>query len=361
MNPGLKGVVAAETAISFIDGQHGRLIYRGYDARELALKRTFEEVAHLLWYGKLPDKAERDKLEKALADGRNIPGYVFSAIDALPLEIDMMTVMRTAVSAMGLPEFGWKPTVDQAIRLTAALPVIIAYRHRKSSGLPFVEPDMKARHVENYLYMLNGAKPYDVHIQALETYMVLTIEHGMNASTFAARVAASTETDMPTAVTAALAAMKGPLHGGAPSDVILMLNEIGTKEKAERWLRDKLENGERLMGFGHRVYKTNDPRALALREKARDLGSDDPWLDLALHVEECAIRLLEHYKPGRKLYTNVEFYAAAVMRSINMEETLFTPTFSAARMPGWTAHVLEQASHNVIYRPESYYIGELPG
>lgn len=182
----------------------------------------------------------------------------------------------------------------------------------------------------------------------------------MNASTFSARVTVSTESDMISAITSAIGTMKGPLHGGAPSDVTAMLNEIGTKEKAESWLRAKLEKGERLMGFGHRVYKTKDPRALALKEKAIEVGQDDPWLALALHVEETAIQLLEEYKPGRKLYTNVEFFAAAVMRAINMDEDLFTPTFTASRVVGWSAHVLEQAERNVIFRPESQYVGSLP-
>ncbi|MGE8203483.1 citrate synthase/methylcitrate synthase [Heyndrickxia sp. NPDC080065] len=357
---GLKGVIAAETAISYIDGQKGHLVYRGHEAREIALKYTFEEAAYFLWYGVLPTGDEVKDLDKKLKANRVLPENIQSIIHHLPNDMELMSVIRTVISSMGDSGFKWKPTIDEAIQLTAVIPTIIAYWKRKASGLPPVKPNEQYGHVENYLYMLTGEKPSKVHVKALETYMILTLEHGMNASTFSARVTVSTESDMVSAITSAIGTMKGPLHGGAPSDVTKMLNEIGKKEYAEKWLRAKLEKGERLMGFGHRVYKTKDPRALALREKALEVGQDDPWLALALHVEQTAIRLLEEYKPGRNLYTNVEFFAAAVMRSINMEDDLFTPTFTASRIVGWTAHVLEQAERNVLFRPESQYIGQLP-
>lgn len=357
---GLKGVIAAETAISFIDGNKGYLVYRGKEAKEIALNYSFEEAAYFLWHGTFPTKEELASLNQKLKNNRTLPQNIEKIMQLLPNDMELMSVIRTVVSSLGNSQYKWKPTIDEAIRLTAIIPTIIAYWKRKISGLQPVAPNEDYGHVENYLYMLTGKKPLDVHVKALETYMILTMEHGMNASTFSARVTVSTKSDMISAITSAIGTMKGPLHGGAPSDVTIMLNEIGTKENAESWLRAKLENGERLMGFGHRVYKTKDPRALALKEKALEIGQDDPWLALALHVEETAIQLLEEYKPGRKLYTNVEFFAAAVMRAINMEDDLFTPTFTASRVVGWSAHVLEQAERNVIFRPESQYIGSLP-
>lgn len=357
---GLKGVIAAETAISYIDGNKGYLVYRGKEAKEIALNYSFEEAAYFLWYGTFPTKEELASLNQKLKSNRTLPQNIKKIMHLLPQDMELMSVIRTVVSSLGNSQYKWKPTIDEAIQLTAIIPTIIAYWKRKTAGLPPVAPLENYGHVENYLYMLTGNKPLDVHVKALETYMILTLEHGMNASTFSARVTVSTESDMISAITSAIGTMKGPLHGGAPSDVTAMLNEIGTKEKAESWLRAKLEKGERLMGFGHRVYKTKDPRALALKEKAIEVGQDDPWLALALHVEETAIQLLEEYKPGRKLYTNVEFFAAAVMRAINMDEDLFTPTFTASRVVGWSAHVLEQAERNVIFRPESQYVGSLP-
>lgn len=358
---GLKGVVAAETAISYIDGQKGLLIYRGYDAKEIALTCSFEKAAYLLWYGELPAEMEVEQLVKQLKANRVIPQNIKNILNECPDDMDLMSVLRTAISAMGHSRFTWKPTIEQAIQLTAVIPTMIAYWKRKKSGLPPIDPNSDYSHVKNYLYMLTGQKPTSVHVRALETYMVLTLEHGMNASTFSARVTASTESDLVSAITSAIGTMKGPLHGGAPSAVTKMLNEIGSRENTETWLREKLTNGERLMGFGHRVYKTKDPRAIALRAKVLEIGQDDPWLAFALHVEETAIRLLAEYKPGRNLYTNVEFYAAAIMRSIDMDDELFTPTFTASRVVGWSAHVLEQAERNVLFRPEALYVGSFHG
>jgi citrate synthase len=206
--------------------------------------------------------------------------------------------------------------------------------------------------------MLTGKRHSSALIRALEGYMILTMEHGMNASTFTSRVVSSTESDMVSAVTGAIGAMKGPLHGGAPTGVIDMLNEISNKEVAEIWIRQKLERKENLMGFGHRVYRTRDPRAEALSEITKQIGADDEWLELAYYVEKLAVQLLEEYKPGRRINTNVEFYAAAVMKAIDMSPSLFTPTFTVSRMVGWTAHVIEQSLNNTIFRPEAKYIGK---
>ncbi|MDQ6600683.1 citrate synthase/methylcitrate synthase [Bacillus salipaludis] len=357
---GLKNVVAAETSISLVDGENGQLIYKGYDVKELVLNYSFEEITYLLWYGYLPNKEEQHQFSVLLKNNRSLPSYVYQVIEALPNDMDMMSQIRTAVSAFGGKEFTWKPNIEQAIRLTAAIPSITAMIYRKINGEETVPPHLELNHVENYLYMLTGKVPSIKHAKALEAYMILTMEHGMNASTFTARVVSSTESDMVSAVTGAIGAMKGPLHGGAPTGVIDMLNEIKEKENTERWIRRKLENKEYLMGFGHRVYKTRDPRAEVLSTICQRIGQDDPWLHLAGYVEKIAIQLLEEYKPGRKLYTNVEFYAAAVMKAIDMPPELFTPTFTVSRMVGWTAHVIEQSIDNTIFRPEAKYIGNQP-
>ncbi len=354
---GLKGIVAAETKISFIDGENGILVYRGFPAKQLALQFSFEEAAYFLWYGQFPNENELHIFIEALKANRDLPSYVYDLIQTLPNDMDVMNQLLTAVSALGTSEFKWKPNIAQAIRLTSIVPAIIAAIYRKNNGCQYIEPNRNLNHTENYLYMLTGQIPSPVHAKALEAYMILTMEHGMNASTFAARVISSTESDMVSAVSGAIGAMKGPLHGGAPTGVIDMLHEIQTIEKAEEWLRTKLEKQERIMGFGHRVYKTKDPRAEALREIITQIGKHDPWLQLAGYVEEKAIQLLEQYKPGRKLYTNVEFYAAAVMKALDMAPVLFTPTFTASRTVGWTAHILEQAEDNTIFRPESRYVG----
>ncbi|MBE4906859.1 citrate synthase/methylcitrate synthase [Bacillus luteolus] len=354
---GLEGVIAAETAISLVDGENGRLLYRGFEAKDLAIHYSFEEVAYLLLYGTLPSEEELEHFSLKLKKSRDIPDHIISIINLLPKDTGMMSVLRTAVSSLGDSSFDWKPDVNQAIQVIAIIPTIIAYRHHSINRTDFPKPKNTLDHVANYLYMLNGELPSSTHVKSLSTYMILTLEHGMNASTFSARAVLSTESDLISAITGAIGSMKGPLHGGAPSEVIAMLDEIGTIENTEEWLRSKLENKEKIMGFGHRIYKTHDPRSVALKKVSQELSGQDPWLDLALHVEEMSIRLLDEYKPGRKLYTNVEFYAAAVMRAVNMPAELFTPTFTASRVVGWTAHLLEQAENNRIFRPQSKYVG----
>ncbi|MCO4851494.1 citrate synthase CitA [Bacillus vallismortis] len=357
---GLKGITCVETAISHIDGEKGRLIYRGHHARDIALNHSFEEAAYLILFGKLPVSEELQTFEDQLAAVRHLPEHIERLIQSLPNNMDDMSVLRTVVSALGENTYTFYPRIEEAIRLIAITPSIIAYRKRWARGEQAIAPSSEYGHVENYYYMLTGEQPSKAKKKALEAYMILAMEHGMNASTFSARVTLSTESDLVSAVTAALGTMKGPLHGGAPSAVTKMLEDIREKEHAEAYLKEKLENGERLMGFGHRVYKTKDPRAEALRQKAEEVAGHDRDLDLALHVEAEAIRLLEIYKPGRKLYTNVEFYAAAVMKAIDFDDELFTPTFSASRMVGWCAHVLEQAENNMIFRPSAKYTGAIP-
>ncbi len=356
--PGLKGIVAAETKISHIDGSKGELIYRGYNILDITKKYTFEETAYLLLYGDFPNKEQLNTFSQLLISNRALPKHLETLLLSLPKDMEMMSVIRTAISALGTSDYQWKPTINQAIAVIALTPTIIAFRKSQLEGKPFKGSREDLSHVENYLYMLTGEVPSQAHRNALETYMILTMEHGMNASTFSARVTASTESDLASAITTAIGTMKGPLHGGAPSEVIDLLNEIYAARDAEFVIRNKLAHGEKLMGFGHRVYRTLDPRAMALKSKLQDFIGEDHWLDLSIHVEKTALKLLEEYKPGRSLYTNVEFYAAAIMKAINMEPELFTPTFTASRTVGWSAHVLEQAENNVIFRPESKYIGE---
>lgn len=357
---GLEGVVASATRIALVDGQRGHLVYRGHWARDLAVESTFEHVAHLLWFGHLPSDDELAAFSKQMAAMRALPDTVRQIIELIPTEVDPMSVVRTALSAHAGTQFDGPPSVEQAMLLTARVPTIIAHRYRTLQGLAPVAPRADLSHTANYLYMLRGEEPNHAHVEALDAYLILAAEHGMNASTFAARVTVSTRSDLISAVTSAVGTMKGPLHGGAPSEVDDTLEAIGTKENAERYLRALLERGERIMGFGHRVYKTRDPRAEALSVVARRIAGEDAWLDLAAHVEEVAVRLLQEYKPGRNLYTNVEFYAAAVLRAVAIPTELYTPTFTLARMAGWTAHALEQAEEDRLIRPQSVYVGPMP-
>ncbi|HJF31812.1 MAG TPA: citrate synthase/methylcitrate synthase [Sporosarcina psychrophila] len=355
---GLKDVIAVHTNIASVDGDKGELRYRGVSVGNLIATHSFEEVAYFMWNGVFPGDEELHELNEKMIAGRELPSHVIAIIEALPANMPLMDVMRTAISAYGHTAFKDGTIEDQAIILTAALPVIIARHYRNQNGQTIVEADSALSHTANYLWMLTGEMPNDVQVEALETYLKLTMEHGLNASTFAARVTISTESDLVSAITSAIGTMKGPLHGGAPSGVIDLLEEMGTRDNIRRVVEGKIKGGERIMGFGHRIYKTEDPRSILLRDKCISMSGEDAWLDLATVAEKEIIALLEEHKPGRKLYTNVEYYAAAIMRSIDMPPELFTPTFSAARIVGWTAHAIEQLSDNTIFRPQSVYVGE---
>ncbi len=352
---GLEGIVAATTAISRVEGKDGRLLYRGYNIHDLARTTSFEEVAHLLWLGKLPNQQELAKLKAQMAAERKIPVTGMRVLRDLPLTSDPMDVLRTVVSAWGAATIKGKPTLEQAIALTARFPLIIAAFHRLRNGLEPLESRPELGHAANYLYLLTGQIPMEQHVKALDAYLVLLADHGMNASTFSARVVASTESDIASAIVAAIGALKGPLHGGAPSKVLDMLQAIGTAEKAEDWLRDAVARGDRLMGFGHRVYKTYDPRAEELRDLAR--LADPKQFVLSNRVEKVALALLEEQKPGRRLYTNVEFYSAALLSYVGLPGDLFTPAFAMGRVAGWTAHILEQVGDNRLIRPDAEYTG----
>src|SRR5947209_15829094 len=352
---GLEGIVAASTAISKVEGTAGRLIYRGYNIHELARQTSFEEIAHLLWFGHLPNKKELFDLNARLVAARTFPPAVVQILRDLPSEAGPLDALRTAVSAWGAMVIHGKPTIDQAIAVTAHFPLFVAAFHRLRTGQEPLESQPELDHAANYLYLLTGQVPPEQHVRGLNAYLVLLADHGMNASTFTSRVVASTESDIASAVVAAVGALKGPLHGGAPSKVLDMLNEIGTVENAEPWLRNAVVHGERLMGFGHRVYKTEDPRAEELREMAR--VADPEEFVLARRVEELTIALLEEQKPGRRLYTNVEYYSAVLLSSVGLPGDLFTPTFAVSRVAGWTAHILEQIGNNRLIRPEADYTG----
>ena len=358
---GPAGVSLGETEIALVDGENGRLIYRGHDAEQLAHESTFEATAFLLWNGRLPDDAELSDLRHRAVAGMVVPSEVLDAIRALGDTALPMDVLRTGLSFWGAmrarAEGG---DSEDALWALAATPAIVADYARLRSGEAILAPDPELGIVENYLLKLSGQRPEAAQARALDAYFILGAEHGMNASTFTARVIVSTLSDLASGLVGAVAALKGPLHGGAPSHVSHMIDEIGTPENAEPWLRNKLEAGEVLMGFGHRVYRTYDPRARALGEVAESLAGENERLALARHVEEVALRLLDEYKPGRKLYTNVEYYAAVVLGGIALPPDLYPATFAAARTAGWTAHILEQLQHNRLIRPTVDYVGPMP-
>jgi citrate synthase len=358
---GLEGVVAASTALSHVFGEEGRLVYRGYDIHELAGKASFEEVVYLLWRGDLPNRAELSDLQNKLEENRALPKVVTDVLRALPAETEPLDALRTGLSALG-PASGDLFSVDEeanlngAIALAARFPSILAAFHRLRQGLEPVQPKPGHSTAQSYLYQLFGTEADDHHYGPLDTYLVLLADHGMNASTFTARVIASTQSDLCSALTGAVGALKGPLHGGAPALVLDMLNEIGAVENVESWLTNALDRGERIMGFGHRVYKAEDPRAEILRGMA-ERASDPKFFALSKKTEERALALLNERKPGRRLYTNVEFYSAAVLAAVGLPGDMFTPTFSVARAVGWSAHVLEQVSNNRLIRPQSQFVG----
>jgi citrate synthase len=356
--PGLEGIVASQTAISMVDGQNGRLIYQGYVIADLAEQMSFEEVAFLLWEGRLPNPAELDALSLELANHRTLTQPANIAVDALAEDTDPMDVLRSVVSVQGVEHRLSKPTVPLAIHATASFPTILALFHRRQLSLPTIKPRADLGHAANYLYMLDGKEASPEIVRALNTYLVLLADHGMNASTFTARVIASTESDLTSALVGAIGALKGPAHGGAPASVIEQLELIGTADNAERWLRDARKRKVKFMGFGHRIYRVYDPRAKILKEMCRRMNPK--FYDLASKVEELALQILHEEHPERPQSTNVEFYSAGVLQAIGLPKEYFTPTFAVARVTGWSAHVLEQAAHNRIIRPQSEYIGPEP-
>ena len=349
-SPGLEGVLAGETSLSKVDGANGRLIYRGYRIGDLVERGTYPAVANLLWTGEWDPDAR-------LATGP-LPDAVLTALRALPTTAKPMDALRTAVSAWGATQdLPYPPTAEQARALTAFSPSALAAFARIREGKEPIEPDPSLDLVEGYLYQLTGTRPDAATARALDAYFIVGAEHGFNASTFTARVVIGTNSDIASAVVAAIGTMKGPLHGGAPSEVVDQLAKVGSVEHAEEWLRGALDRHERLMGFGHRVYRAYDPRAAALRKVAEGMEHKPDWLQLAIQVEDVALRLLAEKYPDRPLKTNVEYYAAPVLMGVGLTPDLFPATFSLARHAGWTAHVIEQAAANRIIRPAARYTG----
>jgi citrate synthase len=356
---GLEGVVAASTALSHVFGEEGKLVYRGYDIHELAGHASFEEVAFLLWKGRLPSRDELTQLLRTLGEQRPLPTHVIDVIRDLPAAAAPMDALRTGVSALGAiagEQFDDVPDLDEAIALTAKFPGILAAFFRLRQGLQPVTPKIEHNTAQSYLYQLFDREPEEKHWRPLEVYLTLLADHGMNASTFTARVIASTGSDLCSAVTGAIGALKGPLHGGAPFKVLDMLEAIGSAENVDRWLTEALDRGDRLMGFGHRVYKAEDPRAEILRGMAAEASTPE-FFELSRRTEERALEMLHERKPDRRLYTNVEFYSAAVLSAVGLPGDMFTPTFAVSRVTGWTAHVLEQIANNRLIRPQSEFVG----
>lgn len=361
---GLDGVVAAQTRLSHVDGCAGILMIAGFPVEALALQATFEEVVYLLWHDRLPTSVELTALRAELAARRAVPSEVISLLRAgAAREIPPMDALQMAVGALGLDAACTNDAAalrSDALSLVARIPTIVAAYARLVRGQEPVAPHPDYRHAVNYLYMLDGVAPSAERARGLETYLNTVVDHGLNASTFTARVIISTQSDMVAATVGALGALKGPLHGGAPGPALDMVFAIGDAAQAENHLRQKLERGERLMGFGHRIYKVRDPRADVLAQAAHRLYQADGDMrlyELAGHVERTAVRLLAEYRPGAGLQTNVEFYTALLLHGIGLDSALFTPTFAAGRVAGWTAHCLEQLDHNRIFRPQSAYVG----
>jgi citrate synthase len=355
---GLRNVVAGESSICSIDGERGVLAYRGIDIHALAEQSTFEEVVFLLHRGRLPSRAELAAFVQELARERSVPSAAIALLRLFPAAAHPMTSLRTVVSALGAldPDAGDETlpaNSRKALRLTAQMAGLVAAIERVRRGKEVVVPDPSLSHAANFLYMLKGEPPAPTAVRAMDVALILHADHEFNASTFAARVAASTLADMHGAIAAALATLKGPLHGGANEAVMNTLEEIGSPERAEAWVRDALAAKKKIMGFGHAVYRTEDPRATHLRRMSRQLGEAQGvrrWYDLSEKIEGLV-------RAQKKLYANVDFYSASVYHTLGIATDLFTPVFAVSRIAGWTAHVLEQLTNNRLIRPESEYTG----
>jgi len=373
---GLEGVVVTETRLSHVDGERGELLIGGFPVEELAPHATFEEVLYLLWYGRLPDESERAALHRELAAQRALPVTCRALLrDAARHGSEPMDSLRMGVATLSLADpcpgdTSHAAQVHRAVGLVARFATLVAAHWRRIHNLEPVPPRADLGHVANYLYMLNGEEPAPAVVRALETYFNTVVDHGMNASTFTARVIASTESDMVSALVGAVGALKGPRHGGAPGPALDMVFEIRERaarsgrplvEEADKRVREIVAGGGRLMGFGHRVYKVRDPRAEVLGAAAVRLFDGDADVALyndALVVEDTVLHVLHELKPGRRIETNVEFYTALLLHGVGLDTALFTPTFAAARAGGWSAHVLEQFEENRLIRPASVYVGE---
>jgi citrate synthase len=355
---GLEDVVAADSSICFIDGERGVLSYRGIDIHELADNSTFEEVCFLLWEGRLPRREELGEVRRTIGTERTLPPEILQLLSSIVPHLTPMDALRTMVSALAETDpdvRDMSPAANRrkAIRLTGQVASLVAAHHRLREGQPVVDADPSLGHAEDFLRMLNGAKPSPEAMRAFDMALVLHADHELNASTFAARVTAATLADMHSAITSAIATLKGPLHGGANEAVMRMLLEIGSLDRVDDSIHGKLARKEKIMGFGHRVYHTEDPRATHLREMSKALAEssgETRWYDMSRRIE----KLMNEEK---KLNSNVDFYSASVYYMLGVPIDLFTPIFAVSRVSGWTAHVLEQHEHNRLIRPRAEYIG----
>ncbi|MBY8885348.1 citrate synthase/methylcitrate synthase [Streptomyces sp. PTM05] len=362
---GLKGVVVAETALGDVRGTEGFYHYRQYSAVDLAETRGFEDVWHLMLHGTLPDAAQRAAFTARTTEARSLPPAVRDVLPAIAragASGGPLAGLRTALSLAGAAS-GFQPLydidrgqrLDDAVTACALVPTLLAALHRLGRGLEPVEPRPDLPYAANYLYMVTGSEPDAVRARAVERYLVSTVDHGFNASTFTARVIASTGADLAGCLAGAIGALSGPLHGGAPSRALDTLDAIGTVDRIDPWIREHVLAGDRIMGFGHPVYRTEDPRSRMLKAIAQEMGG--PLVDFAVTVEERVEAILAELKPGRELHTNVEFYAGVVMELSGLPREMFTPTFAAARAVGWSANILEQAEDSKIIRPAARYVG----
>ncbi len=355
---GLEGIIAAHTRLSDVQGEAGKLIYCGYDIDELAGKVTFEEVIHLLHHNHLPNLKELKEYKERLAACRELPAGVIEIIQTLPKDTPPMHAIRTAVSALGCfdttsDDDSMDAQRQKAIRLIARIPVITAYFHRARNGKSLLPPDHTLGEAANFLYLIDGEKPSAEKEKTLDLCYVLHADHGMNASTFSARVTIATLSDMYSAITSAIGTLKGPLHGGANEGVIKMLQEIGSLDKVDAYVAECLEQKKKIMGIGHRVYKTLDPRAPHLKRMAQILSAklgEPKWIQMSDRIAELMLQ-------KKNLHANVDFYSATVYYSLGIPTDLFTPLFAISRTSGWTAHVLEQLADNRLIRPQSVYTG----
>jgi len=362
---GLDGVVAGQTRLSHVDGLAGQLIIGGYELTELAGRVGFEEAAHLLWRGALPGTEELEELRRDLAALRPVPAQtirvVRGAAQAPPIDALRMACATLSLDLDAPDDISPAADIAAAKMLTARFPTLVAAHARVSAGQEPIPPRADLSRAANFLYMVHGKEPDPIAARALDTYWVTVIDHGMNASTFTSRVIASTRSDMVSAVTGAIGALKGPLHGGAPGPVLDMLTVIGSSDRAEGWVRNELAAGRRIMGFGHRVYKVRDPRAEVLSRVADEMTAahleDRRPFDLARAVEQTVLRVLDDVKPGRNLRTNVEFYTALVLQALGLTPRSFVAIFACGRIAGWCAHVIEQHAEDHLIRPQSEYVG----
>ncbi|WP_069169160.1 citrate synthase/methylcitrate synthase [Streptomyces griseus] len=365
---GLAGVIVTDTAIGDVRGREGFYHYRQYSAIELAESRSFEDVWYLMFHGELPDRAASAGFAARTAALRRLPPEVREALPDLARAGAVsgpLAGLRTALSLLGASA-GFRPVYDidadrrrgDALAVCAAVPTVLTALYRLGQGLRPVEPRDDLPFAANYLYMLTGEEPDTRRTAAVERYLIATVDHGFNASTFTARVVASTGADTAACLVAAVGALSGPLHGGAPSRALDTLDAIGTPDRIDGWIREQVLAGGRIMGFGHPVYRTEDPRSRMLRSLAQGFGG--PLVDFAVEVERQVEAILAELKPGRELHTNVEFYAGVVMELCGLPREMFTPTFCAARTVGWSANILEQAEDSKIIRPAARYVGPPP-